>query len=73
MFMDPFTGNVYTAEQAEALGVSSELSLTKADHASYVREGQRRAKRLARLRGDHILVEQLEEALTADPPSDSED
>ena len=69
MFMDPSTGNVYTSEQAETLGVSSELTLTEADYASYLREGQRRAKRLARLRGDHVLVEQIDEFLTVTPPA----
>ncbi len=64
MFMDPFTGNVYTSEQAKALGLTSELSLTGADYQSYVREGMRRAKRLARLRGDHVLVAQIDEAFT---------
>ena len=68
MFMEPMTGNVYTAEQAKTLGVSAELDLTEAEYASYVREGQRRAKRLARLRGDHVLVAQIDEALTALPP-----
>lgn len=66
--MDPLTGNVYDASQAEALGATSELSLTDAELAAYVREGQRRAKRLARLRGDHVLVAQIDEALTVVPP-----
>ena len=68
MMMDPLTGNVYTQEQAKTLGATSELSLTEAEHQSYVREGMRRAKRLARLRGDHVLVAQIDEAFVALEP-----